>query len=43
MIYAYPPMKTQIPKNDGGAAIKKRMTMRVGGGGNEDTLNMEGN
>jgi hypothetical protein len=28
MIYAYPPMKTKIPKNDGGAAIKKRMTMR---------------
>jgi len=29
-IYAYPPSNVQLPKEDGGAAIKKRMTMRNG-------------
>jgi hypothetical protein len=41
MIYAYPPMKTEMPKNDGGAAIKKRMTMRQGGT-NSELMNHEG-
>lgn len=27
-IYAYPPSNVVLPKEDGGAAIKKRMTMR---------------
>lgn len=29
-IYAYPPTNMTMPKDDGGAAIKKRMTMRAG-------------
>ena len=29
-IYAYPPSNVEVPKDDGGAAIKKRMTLRNG-------------
>lgn len=30
MVYAYPPQKGSIPKNDGGLAIKRKMTMARG-------------
>lgn len=29
-MYAYPPSNTKAPKNDDGAAIKRRMTLRQG-------------
>jgi hypothetical protein len=46
MIYAYPPMKTKIPKYDGGAAIKKRMNITHDQHNHDDDgtcLNVEGN
>jgi hypothetical protein len=29
MIYAYPPKVKELPANDGGAAIKRRMTIKA--------------